>query len=149
MALKASVPILLTCTTIFLPTSTSASLNGQLAERQLAGRHPLTRSIDARDRSNTLPLTTQDPSNLPNDASDKPPTSNMTSCQTYGCNLFYQVIHISLSRLLSPANRSSMPTFGTSAPVGRTQPARVWALHPRSLIICLSFPCTCLAHHNI
>ena len=148
MAVKTSGLILLTCTTIFLPTSISAFLNGQLAGRQVAGRHPLTRSIDARDWSNTLSLNTQDPSNLPNDVSDKLPTSHVTSCQPYDCNLFYQVIHISLSRLLSPANRSSMPPFGTSAPVGRTQPARVWALlHLRSLIR-LSFPCTCLAHHN-
>ena len=60
-----------------------------------ARQHPLDHPIGARDWLNvSFPLTQAPP---PNPSITVPNVSPTTTCQTYNCNLFYQVSRITLS----------------------------------------------------
>ena len=89
MAVKTFSPVLLLCIAAFsFAAIGSASLKGRPANR------PPTKPIDARQISNvSFPLTQAPP---PDPSSTVPDMSPTSTCQTYDCNLFYQVSHTAL-----------------------------------------------------
>ena len=91
-----------------------------------AKRPSLTQNIDAREWSNvSFPITQGPP---PDPFSTVPDTSPTSQCQTYGCNLFYQVRHagpLSFSRI---ADDFSMCRSTTGQASRKTQ--RVWLHYP-------------------
>lgn len=95
MAVASFSPVLLICIAAFLLVSFgSASPKGRPASQPL-----MMQPIQVREWSNvSFPITQPPPPDASNTQPDNTPTP---TCQTYSpCNLFYQVSHTALSRVL-------------------------------------------------